>query len=135
MKLLKGQNVLRENSAYKDRKKSDDLRKKNIQDGDIINGKIYAAGLYWDTEVVKLNWQEAMEYAARKGMRLPTKDELLAGFNSGNQALRNPADYYWSATTYANDTSSAWLVNFYGGYAYAYGKTSISYARCVSTGP
>jgi len=42
--------------------------------------------------------------------------------------------YYWSSTTYAPNTSYAWLVRFSDGYTYYYAKTDKYYARCVRGG-
>jgi hypothetical protein len=64
------------------------------------------------------------EVGGRKGWRLPTIEELasLVDTSQANPAL--PADHpfenvqsslYWSATTFASDTSLAWVVNFFNG--------------------
>ena len=50
-------------------------------------------------------------------------------------AFKNTAsDYYWSSTTYAGNTGYAWIVHFYNGNQFSYGKTRSSYVRCVRAG-
>jgi hypothetical protein len=40
-------------------------------------------------------------------------------------------DGYWSSSTYAGDTGSAWIVYFYDGYVGYRFKTGTRYVRCV----
>jgi hypothetical protein len=42
--------------------------------------------------------------------------------------------YYWSGTTYASDSSKAWLFYFFNGYQYPDFKTVSVYAWAVSPG-
>lgn len=42
--------------------------------------------------------------------------------------------FYWSATTDANDPGSAWGIGFTFGYDYSYFKSDLGYARLVTTG-
>lgn len=70
------------------------------------------------------------------GWRLPTIQELLTlvNYNKANPAsdLKDTKNSrYWSSTTYASDTSTAWVVFFYNGYDYWYYKTDSYYVRCV----
>jgi len=44
------------------------------------------------------------------------------------------SEYYWSSTTYASDSSSAWSVGFYNGYVGINFKSSNYYVRCVRGG-
>lgn len=82
-----------------------------------------------------MTWDEATQYAdslntmSEYGWRLPTKEELknayvndLEGFDSTD---------YWSSSTYAQDTTNAWYVDFDDGGVYDYSKASDSYVRCV----
>jgi hypothetical protein len=60
--------------------------------------------------------------------RLPTKSELY-GLANGTEPVRSSSmraftgvqsDFYWSSTTYASNTSYAWYVYMYNGYAGIY---------------
>jgi hypothetical protein len=42
---------------------------------------------------------------------------------------------YWTSTTFAPDTYSAWAVLFDGAYILSYYKTSRYRVRCVRSGP
>ncbi|WP_295438149.1 DUF1566 domain-containing protein [uncultured Thiodictyon sp.] len=74
--------------------------------------------------------------------RLPTRAELDGPTNgTAPVLLASPApfsgvqaSYYWSATTDADDTSWAWLVNLYGGLELAGGKTFSGYVWPVRGG-
>ena len=63
----------------------------------------------------------------------------LAGPGSGgcywDPALEGPCDWYWSSSSYAYDTSCAWLVYFHSGRVSYYDKTYAIYVRCVRLGP
>jgi len=97
-----------------------------------------------DDKVVR-TWKEAITYceglylAAKSDWRLPRIKELgsIVDNTTVNPAIDTtyfPAtvsSYYWSATTYADGTASAWNVNFYDGYVGSFSKTSVYYARCV----
>jgi hypothetical protein len=99
------------------------------------------------------NWKKAKKICQAKGGRLPTIEELrkvvtdCGGVindyennrkNSSYQACYKAKGFtsngYWSSTTYASDSSYAWLVYFYYGSDYRYDKTAEFYARCVSGG-
>ena len=76
--------------------------------------------------------------------RLPTIKELpfLVNYSIPNPGPaiytayfpNTVSSYYWSSTTYANYTSSAWFVYFYYGYAYSYYKGNYNYVRAVRGG-
>jgi len=84
-------------------------------------------GLVWQKEDdgVKRNWENAKEYCSNLSLdsysnwRLPTMEEL---YYLGDMTKVKPAidtnyfdienSYYWSATTYKNDSSGAWGVFF-----------------------
>jgi formylglycine-generating enzyme required for sulfatase activity len=84
----------------------------------------------WDGDT-SLNWYEAMEYAKSlgEGWRLPTRAELIDAYDNNIQGFKS--DYYWSSSTYAQGTDSAWGVNFALGYVYYSYKTLRYYVRCV----
>jgi hypothetical protein len=75
--------------------------------------------------------------------RLPNIRELhsLIDFGEYNPALPSGHPFtnvqsfgYWSSTTYALSTNNAWLVDFYYGYVYDYGKSSSYYVLAVRGG-
>ncbi len=97
-----------------------------------------------------MTWNNAIDYANNFNLcgysdwRLPNVNELESLVNAGvsntsawlnTQGFINvQADYYWSSTTYANDTSSAWVVgmlNEYVGYPY---KSNNYYVLPVRSG-
>lgn len=87
----------------------------------------------------KLQWQEAKEYCAQFG-RLPEHYELeslrdLAKYNpaviESATKLELQSSYYWSGTTCAYDSGSAWGVYFYYGNVYYDGKGGSYYVRPV----
>ncbi len=87
-------------------------------------------GLIWQREDdgVKRNWEDAKRYCSNllldgySDWRLPTIEEL---YYLGDMTKVKPAidtNYfsvknhcYWSSTTYKNDSSNAWYINFKGG--------------------
>ena len=91
-------------------------------------------------------WANASSYCTNNtagltgsGWRLPTVTELAYLVrNEGSAPTINttafPAmvsHFYWSSTTYALDSTSAWIVYFGSGYVYSNVKTSYYYVRCV----
>jgi hypothetical protein len=102
-------------------------------------------------EATKTNWYGALKYcdylnkAKRRNWRLPTKEELETIVNKQfmNQKERIPTIdpkffpntfpvVYWSSTTYAPNTTGAWLVHFLGGFVRTANKSNSYYVRCVS---
>ena len=76
--------------------------------------------------------------------KLPSDIELMSIVNYGtyNPSINTTyfpntnSSYGWSSTTYAVNTSNAWVVNFYHGYVTSYGNKSDDYysVRCVRGG-
>ncbi len=103
-----------------------------------------------------MKWEKAMN-ACPGGYRLPTRQEfvsLLGGCDSSvrggkygrcnkcaesnkcSSMFGEETGVYWSSSSSAADSSSAWYVNFDGGYVYYFvGKVGGSNARCVRSGP
>ena len=94
-------------------------------------------------------WVNAIGYAyqktvgGRKGWRLPTVEELASlvdptqtnpSLPSGHPFSNVQLGYYWSATTYAGPTSTAWRVYFLNGDVDTHVKSSFLYVWCVRGG-
>ncbi|MGK5092446.1 DUF1566 domain-containing protein [Deltaproteobacteria bacterium TL4] len=107
-------------------------------------------GLMWQKEDNNstYTWSAAGTYCDNLSLggytdwTLPNRRQLISIVNVGryNPAinttyfLNTKSSYYWSSTTYANDTSYAWYVYFgYGRVNYS-NKTSTYYVRCVRGG-
>ncbi len=107
--------------------------------------------------VITMNWQDAQTgvngcntlnsantgngYAGRKTWRLPSKVELesivdYTGFNVDINPDFFPhisANNYWTSSSLANDSTSAWFIGFRGGIARPYlPKNNLISALCVS---
>ena len=71
--------------------------------------------------------------------RLPTIPELLSlvDYTKSNPASNEDiaSYYYWSSTTYASSTKSAWSVGFYYGSSGRGPKTHSKHVRCVRDTP
>ncbi len=108
-------------------------------------------GLVWERSpsTTLMSWSDAiyhcynMNVDGRKGWRLPTVEELASLVDPTQPAPTLPAghpftnvrsSFYWSATTLAGGTSSAWGVSFYGGLANGSAKSDASYVWCVRGG-
>ena len=91
------------------------------------------------------DWEDALAYcegldlAGHEDWRLPDIKELrsIVDNTTYNPAIdedffpgTNPSGY-WSSSTSAYYTDSAWYVSFTNGYVYYYDKTDSRYARCV----
>ena len=77
----------------------------------------------------QMTWQEAMDYAASIGMRLPTKFELQAIAESTDEF--NDLGWAWSSSTTSNVTTYAWNVNLNFGFTYNTNKTTTRSVLCV----
>ena len=109
----------------------------------------------WEDQKTKLQWTktfqrmaldeavvfcENLNYGGHSDWRLPSIEELisLVDYSKWGPASSIPVtepSYYWSATTYANNTGYAWHVFFDAGYvSNYYRKSSALYVRAVRGG-
>ena len=106
-------------------------------------------GLEWQLRSPgKMAWSEAHEYAkvllldGKSDWRLPTAAELETLldretlYEQLRPAMRKDVPFrdtlsYWSATTFAPNTNSAWIVMFDGAYILSYYKSNTYHIRCV----
>ncbi|MFO7728638.1 MAG: DUF1566 domain-containing protein [Desulfonatronovibrio sp.] len=99
-------------------------------------------GLMWQKATAgPMKWDTAMSYASGLSLRghsgwgLPSRDELSGLFNSPcRNMMDDRKDYYWSSTTYANDTLGAWHVYFYNGNVNVSHKSNSYYVCAVRAG-
>lgn len=106
-------------------------------------------GLVWQCEAAgQMSWHEAMEYAkslslgGKTDWRVPTAAELetlldrKTLYDHARPLMREEIPFrdrrsYWSSTTFAPNTYSAWIVMFDGAYILSYYKSSSYHVRCV----
>jgi len=100
-----------------------------------------AAGVYDATyNPTTLDVCDAQTTGGHNDWRLPTKKELTGIIDYGrynpslNPVFSAVASNYWSSTTYANYSSDAWGVDFYGGDVSYYNKSDGYSVRCVRGG-
>lgn len=79
----------------------------------------------------KMNWYKAVEYAESlgNGWRLPTRGELADAYDNKVEGFY--FNYYWSSSSYVQNTNDAWYVVFSNGNVGYYVKTFKYYVRCV----
>jgi hypothetical protein len=83
--------------------------------------------LEWkDPEPNEMSWDEAKELE-KNGWRLPTRAELVDAYD--NQIEGFLSDYYWSSSTYTQNTGTAWYVGFSYGFVDFSNKTYYYYVR------
>ena len=106
-------------------------------------------GLEWQRHSAgEMTWHEALEYAqslsldGRSDWRLPTAAELetlldrKTLYERMRPVMREEVPFkdalsYWSSTTFAPNTRSAWIVMFDGAYILSYFKSNAYHVRCV----
>jgi formylglycine-generating enzyme required for sulfatase activity len=105
--------------------------------------------LEWQCESAgEMSWNEALEYAqslslnGKDDWRIPSVAELETLLDRSilydklRPIMREEVPFrdtlsYWSSTTFAPNTYSAWIVMFDGGYVLSYYKSTSYYVRCV----
>jgi hypothetical protein len=109
-----------------------------------------STGLIWQQNAPDdiMNWEQALAYcealslADKTDWRLPSINELRSLVDYGRRGPSIDTTYfpnarstfYWSSTTYASDTTSAWCVYFLDGGGYSNQKTAITQVRAVRRG-
>ncbi|HNT26594.1 MAG TPA: DUF1566 domain-containing protein [bacterium] len=112
---------------------------------DIVTDEV--TGLIWQRTLTGSTdqWQGAIDhcadltYGGYDDWRLPTRKELatLPDYSGHYPAIddtvfpETPASPFWSSSSYAYDTTYAWLVYFDDGAVDGNGKSSSGHARCV----
>ena len=104
----------------------------------------FDTGLIWQKSDVSIHWTAAQTYctglslAGKTGWRLPEVKELTSIVDyryfpaiDTDWFPGTNASQYWSASSYAADSTLAWRVNFYYGNVYAASKANSYYVRCV----
>ncbi len=88
-----------------------------------------------------IGYCEALSIGGARNWRLPNVNELLSivDYNTQNTVINPAFNYlvnqpYWSSTTDARDSGSAWYVNFSDGYSRSFPKSVSRYVRCVRKG-
>lgn len=117
-------------------------------DNRVIDDK---TNLQWQDDgnvsTTKTNWKDAINFCENleldnyKDWRLPNIVELSSIIDDtknkpliSNIFKNNKAADFWSSTTKANDSNSAWIVIFNKGIQYFRGKSEKNYVRCVRGG-
>ena len=104
-------------------KESNDMFNSNQEAKQIVD----ISNLEWG-KTFKANWDSAQSECP-SGWRLPTIQELYTAYAQKVKGFKSY--YYWSSSTYAQNTIYAWHVVFnYGFVNYNY-KTDFYYVRCV----
>jgi len=120
-----------------------------LKGGAPVTWKDPKTGLEWQWEGPgEMSWHDALEYAqslsldGKSDWRVPTVAELETLLDRSilydrlRPVMREEVPFrdtlpYWSSTTFAPDTHSAWIVMFDGGYVLSYYKTNAYHVRCV----
>lgn len=68
------------------------------------------------------NWQDAMDWAKEKGGDLPNRVEQTLLYADHKTEFKE--DWYWSNTTYHNNSEWAWCQSFKAGGHQLYGRKS-----------
>ena len=106
-----------------------------------------ATGLIWqqqDDNVLRthanaLTYCQGLTLASNSNWRLPNIKELtsIVDYRTDDPTIDEAAflnvnsSSYWSASSRASSSSSAWLVSFFSGNVFSNGKANGGYVRCV----
>ena len=120
-----------------------------IRDHTLVTGSETEAGGNQDISA-KMNWatalsrSNALDYGGYTDWRLPNAYEFLsicllepthgAPFIDTTAFPNTVSSYYWSSTTYSNNTDYALVVDFNAGLVSRTSKTNSYYVRCVRGG-
>jgi len=97
-------------------------------------------------DIKNTTWKDSIDYCESLsldggGWRLPNVRELesIVDDTKTNPSINSvfeliSSNIYWSASTYANDSDTAWVVMFYYGRVNPYKKTYSYDVRCIRTG-
>ena len=94
------------------------------------NGNLAGKGMKWADA---MEWVKKLNCGDFRDWRLPTREEFElfvkrgGGYSSKWFFNDVQADGYWSSSTYANNTGSAWVVNMSDGYVDCGSKYSSYY--------
>jgi hypothetical protein len=107
-------------------------------------------GLMWQKKSFdfEMNWHmalsncDSLSFAGYNDWRLPTKEELrsIVDYGKYEPAINRQifsdtlSEFYWSSTSYDEDTGHTWAVDFGYGYVYFSFKGSSNYVRAVRGG-
>jgi hypothetical protein len=91
------------------------------------------------TWTAALAYCESLSLAGQTDWRLPNRKELLSlvDYSRYNPSIDSSffpnvvASYYWTSTSYANNSYDAWDVYFSNGYVGNSDKSNSDYVRCV----
>jgi hypothetical protein len=76
-------------------------------------------------------WDEVMAIEWLYGWRVPEEAELLRLYDS--EPYSHSYKFYWSANSFANNSATAWGVDFGNGYKYYDDRNSKNHVRLVRT--
>ncbi len=110
-----------------------------------------ASGLIWqddnEAQTITKTWTEAIAYCEAKELggytdwRLPNQNELRSIIDKSKTYpslsatfVNFASSFYWSSSTHAGNSGSAWFVYFDSGVDGADYKTYSYYVRCVRAG-
>lgn len=93
----------------------------------------------WSTTLTPMLWQDAMNYAANNGARLPTVEELsdLVDYSKYDPSIDKDFfpdtlhDWYWTGTERNNKKEDAYAISFVGGCVVGHGKEGVYSFRMV----
>lgn len=83
----------------------------------------------WSGYLGQMNWNDAKKKCDSRGMRLPTKAELIAAYKSGKtESWKKAGDWYWSSTL--KDDDNAYLLRVSDGNVDYHIRNFNGHVRC-----